>query len=342
MNFTRTSIITFLITVCLLILYFNINNSNFSNYITIKNCDSERVVKTIRVDFGLIQDYRVREKKFTVQNNLSKPIRLKPVSSSCGCVSLKSATTALPNTTDFVKVLFNPIGQKGKERQKAGMDIDRGNISHVSFEIIANVSPAFEYSPHLLIFVKNAEQDLSKNIHIILKKRPHFFITKIVKPKGYELSHKLGDKVLNNSTIMVTQKKRNSALDIHEIRIEGDKGEIIRCDIIEREQKYFNVKPSTVHYVVSDSTSPYQINITIQPNFITPSVSELHYQSPFAALSVQKKKKKYDNQEHVISLYELHVSLSANDINETTRSFIQFEMGGLEQRIPVWITKIDY
>jgi hypothetical protein len=327
--------------VSLLVFFIRIQWRNPSDLIEIKNNASGRTIKTIPVDFGLIQDGQIREKRFMIHNDLTSSIHLKPVSSTCGCVSIQTATTIPPNTTDFILLLFNPIGQKGKERQKVGVDIDHGNISHLTFEIAAEVDPVVSYSPHLLVFLKNPVQDLSKKIHIS-SRRSHFQIRMIEIPTGYVLSHVVGDSVSNGSTITVTQKPRSDALDLHKLRIEGDQGEYILCDILEQEQRYFDVQPPTVHFVLADETTPYRMTLSIRPNFDITDSSELLCQSPFPALLIKKTKNlELGDQGQIISPYELSITLSAHDIRNSTRGYLQLKQGTLEQQIPIWITKIE-
>jgi hypothetical protein len=91
-------------------------------------------------DFGLVKAGEVVRHSFVIQNNSQRVLKIKNVSTSCGCaVSEVKSKSLNPGESTFVDVKFNSEGYSGMVQQFVYVSTDSLDESLIKFIIKANV-----------------------------------------------------------------------------------------------------------------------------------------------------------------------------------------------------------
>ena len=91
-------------------------------------------------DFGLVKAGEVVEHSFVIKNNSQRVLKIRNVSTSCGCAVSEVKNKSLnPGESTFVDVKFNSHGYSGMVRQFVYLSTDSLDESLIKFIIEANV-----------------------------------------------------------------------------------------------------------------------------------------------------------------------------------------------------------
>jgi hypothetical protein len=91
-------------------------------------------------DFGQVKEGRILEHTFILRNNSDKPLVVKRLDTSCGCISSSiSKEKILPGEVAEIKISFNTAGYKGKTKQYIYVYTDRSEGPIIKFTASAEV-----------------------------------------------------------------------------------------------------------------------------------------------------------------------------------------------------------
>ncbi len=301
----------------------------------------------LSIDFGEINDFKIYSKTYLLKNELTEPVELKELNSSCGCLSTEMPSSLPAGSTAYLTIHFNPVGYQGEVKQSMKIETQPGEYSSLLIYTKANVQPLLDYNPKIITFPKQAVEDLSKNVVVKLNKLKTFTIKEINNPEGYNVSLQKGDTIPIDSVITIT-KLANQAERItsdkdskqeKEITITGESDVDISISLIETDANYFSLEPSAINIVVPKPELSYSNEFTIVPLFDNFDPEFITCTSDNPALQFETLEPLTLNDDgSIASPQKMKVSLSADKISSSTRIPFHITYRDYKQKSLIWVT----
>jgi len=120
-------------------------------------------------DFGTVLQGRKVEHTFTLRNKGNKPVRIREVSSSCGCAAaMLSTRDVVPGKTTQLKVTFAAGGARGRFN-KAVRVVCAGPSPPLILRVSGRVAPLVRAEPDLVLFGRVAPgQTRSRTVRLVV------------------------------------------------------------------------------------------------------------------------------------------------------------------------------